>query len=167
MQYSRIISVLSFFFAFVFVFTSASPILDTETAVARRQDADIVSILTKLRTDAVASAQAINAQAKEDPSEDKITPLFNTLVSQINDATSAIAALEPVGTQKRQSPLEVATLLAGIITGVTTALAGVLTQLQTIPTIGTLFSGLDAALAQLIKGLEGLLAGVLNLVATL
>ena len=61
MQYSRIITVLSIFFAFAFVFTSASPVLDTETAVLKRQDADVTSILTKLHTDAVASAQAISA----------------------------------------------------------------------------------------------------------
>lgn len=105
-------------------------------------------------------------QALLDPSEEAITPLFETLISQVNEATDAVTSLEPIGTEKRQTPDAVATLVATILTDVTTGLDGVLTQLSGIPAIGGLFSGLDAALNQLLKGLEGLLAGVLNLVAT-
>ena len=36
-------------------------------------------------------------------------------------------------------------LVASILTDITTTLSGVTTQLAGIPTIGTLFSGLDAA----------------------
>lgn len=92
-----------------------------------------------------------------------MTPLFNTLVGHINDATASVTALEP--TQKRQSPDAVAALVATILTDLTITLDGLLTQLSGVPAIGGLFGGLDTALNQLLKGLEGLLAGVLNLVA--
>lgn len=61
MQFSRVLSVLSFFFAFAFMFASASPVLDTESAVAKRQEADVMAILTKLHAQTLADAAAISA----------------------------------------------------------------------------------------------------------
>ncbi|KZW02627.1 hypothetical protein EXIGLDRAFT_759751 [Exidia glandulosa HHB12029] len=165
MQFPRVLSVLSLFFAFAFIFASASPVAETEVSAAKRQEADVIAILTTLHTQTLADAAAIQAAAALSPSEETITPLFDTLVAHINDATTAVTALEP--SAKRQSSDDVAALVALILTDLTTTLDGLLTQLSGVPNIGVLFGGLDAALNQLLKGLEGLLAGVLNLVATL
>lgn len=181
MQFSRVFSVLPLLFAFAFVFTSASPI--NETSIAARQTADVLGILTALHTQTLASAALIRTfhpldeggsrlanchaetQALLNPSEENITPLFEDLISQIDAATAEINALEP--SAKRQAgDDEVAALVALIVTDLTTTLGGLLGALAGIPTLGGLFAGLDASLNQLLKGLEGLLAGVLNLVAT-
>ncbi|KZV79363.1 hypothetical protein EXIGLDRAFT_782449 [Exidia glandulosa HHB12029] len=165
MQFPRVLSVLSLFFAFAFIFASASPVAETEVSVAKRQEAEVVTILTTLHTQTLADAAAIQAAALLNPSEDSISPLFDTLVAHINEATTAINALEP--SAKRQSSDDIAALVALIFTDLTTTLDGLLVQLSGVPNIGVLFSGLDVALNQLLKGLEGLLAGVLDLVATL
>ncbi|KZV87993.1 kinase-like protein [Exidia glandulosa HHB12029] len=165
MQFPRVFSVLSVLFAFAFFFTSATPI-ESDKTLAKRQETEILTILTALHTSAVGKATEIKTLALTGTAnEDNVTPLFNELIEQFNAATTQLAALQPSG--KRQAPVDVATLTATILTDVTTILDSVLTQLAGIEAIGGLFAGLDTALNQLLKGLEGLLAGLLNLVATL
>ncbi|KAH7097482.1 hypothetical protein BKA62DRAFT_623779, partial [Auriculariales sp. MPI-PUGE-AT-0066] len=155
-------------FRVLFFFVAASPVADSEAALVARQEADIISILTLTRAQAILDATAIQLLAANPlTTEEEATAAFGKLTDTINSATTQIAAIQPVGTTKRQSSDDVAVLVAGLITDVTTLLDGVLGQLAGIPTIGGLFGGLDAALNQLLKGLEGLLAGVLNLVAQL
>ncbi|KAJ7250812.1 hypothetical protein C8J57DRAFT_1667652 [Mycena rebaudengoi] len=67
--------------------------------------------------------------------------------------------------ETRQSNDEVAAFVAEIITDVTTTLDGLLGSAASIPALGGLLLGVDAALHQVLFGLEILLAGVLNLVA--
>lgn len=148
MQFPRVFSVLSFLFAFAFFLTSATPI-ESDKAVAKRQEAQILTILTTLHVGAVAKATEISARclslvsqlltvtsqrrslppvlltrtsmratAAADPLAQRlslsVTPLFNELIGQFNDATTQLAALPP--SQKRQSPTDIATLTATILT---------------------------------------------------
>ncbi|KAJ7640906.1 hypothetical protein B0H17DRAFT_1216469 [Mycena rosella] len=64
-----------------------------------------------------------------------------------------------------QSNDDIANLVAGILTDVTTALDGLLGTASTIPGLGRLLGGLDVSLNQVLLGFETLLAGVLSLVA--
>lgn len=57
----QFLSVLSAIAAFSFVFTAASPVLETESTLAKRQEADVLAILTTLHTQALASVAAISA----------------------------------------------------------------------------------------------------------
>ncbi|KAJ7655965.1 hypothetical protein B0H17DRAFT_1213886, partial [Mycena rosella] len=57
-----------------------------------------------------------------------------------------------------QSDDDIANLIAGILTDVTTALDGLLSTASTIPGIGRLLGGLDISLNQVLLGFETLLA---------
>ncbi|EEB98636.1 hypothetical protein MPER_01822 [Moniliophthora perniciosa FA553] len=156
------------FAAFTFVsfgFVAANPIANE---VAKRDNADIQTVLTTLKdqTDAILP-QIIDLSNSGDASDDTVTPLINQLTTALNAATASLGDLEPASSRKRQSDDDIANLTAGIVTDITNALTSLSAQAAAIPTLGVLLGGVDTSLAQVLRGLETLLAGVLRLVANL
>jgi len=147
--------------SFIF-FAAASPASDTQSLAAKRQQAEIISILTPLSVSAPAAATDIVTLVTLGADEADITAAFGKLTGLINDATTQIAAIAPT-TTKRQTDDGVATALAGILEDV----ANILDQVVDIPLIKSLLPGLDGALNNLLKAVEVLLADVLTLVAVL
>ncbi|KAJ7243070.1 hypothetical protein C8J57DRAFT_1084140 [Mycena rebaudengoi] len=149
-------------------FVSASPTFNAGLVEKRASNADIQTVFTTLKsstdsilpqiTDLVSSGTATDAT---------VTPLINDLTTALNTATTSLGGLALPVLSKRQSNDEVAALVAEILTDVTTTLDGLLGSAASIPALGGLLLGVDAALHQVLFGLEILLAGVLNLVATL
>ncbi|KAJ7669743.1 hypothetical protein B0H17DRAFT_1209504 [Mycena rosella] len=100
-----------------------------------------------------------------------VTPLINDLTAAFDTASASLTTLAQTsglkrqGKRNRQSNDDIANLVAGILTDVTTALDGLLGTASTIPGLGRLLGGLDVSLNQVLLGFETLLAGVLSLVA--
>ncbi|ESK91183.1 sc15 protein [Moniliophthora roreri MCA 2997] len=156
------------FAAFTFVsfgFVAANPIANE---VAKRDNADIQTVLTTLKgqTDTILP-QITDLSNSGNASDETVTPLFNQLTTALDTATASLAELEPSSSRKRQSDDDIANLVAGIVTDITNALSGLTAQAAAIPTLGVLLAGVDTSLAQVLSGLEILLAGVLRLVANL
>lgn len=64
MQFPRVFSVLSFFFAYTLLFVAASPIESDKAVVAKRStESEVIAILTPLHTNAVAKAVEISARS--------------------------------------------------------------------------------------------------------
>ncbi|THU84133.1 hypothetical protein K435DRAFT_688171, partial [Dendrothele bispora CBS 962.96] len=104
--------------------------------------------------------------------EDSVTPLIGQLTVALNNTVDDLAnipASEPEsGSSKRQSDDDTANLVAGIVTDITNTLNGLLSSAASIPTLSNaLLSGVGVFLNQALVGLETLLAGVFNLIATL
>ncbi|KAI3611942.1 sc15 protein [Moniliophthora roreri] len=156
------------FAAFTFVsfgFVAANPIANE---VAKRDNADIQTVLTTLKgqTDTILP-QITDLSNSGSASDETVTPLLNQLTTALDTATASLAGLEPSSSRKRQSDDDIANLVAGIVTDITNALSGLTAQAAAIPTLGVLLAGVDTSLAQVLSGLEILLAGVLRLVANL
>ncbi|KAH8828030.1 hypothetical protein DL96DRAFT_1709340 [Flagelloscypha sp. PMI_526] len=156
---SRAVSFLLFATIFGLVAASPAALSFKDVALSKRADEDaILARLQTLKTQTDAILPKIT--------KDALTPLFNQLTDAITSTTTDLAALpesKARSLDKRQS--EIADLVAQLLQDITSALEGLTGDLATLPWLGGLFTGLDAALSQLLKGLEGLLAGVLNLVA--
>jgi hypothetical protein len=90
------------------------------------------------------------------------------LITQLALASTDLTALGLVGGLglKRQSNSDVASLTAGIVSEITSAVS-LLGGTSTTSLVGSLLPGLDSALDTVLTDLESLLAGVLTLVATL
>jgi len=147
---------------FIF-FAAASPAPDTQSLAAKRQQAEIISILTPLSVSAPAAATDLVTLVTLDGDEADITAAFGKLTGLINDATTQIAAIAPTTTKRQTDDDGVATLLAGILEDVAKLLDGIAGN----STIAGLLPGLDGALDNLLKAVEVLLADVLTLVAVL
>ena len=112
---------------------------------------------------------AINSTiAAGNVSDDSVTPSISQITSALDAATSSLSGLSASSSKvKRQSDDDIANLVAGIITDLTETLDGLLASASSIPDLGSLLSGIDSSLNQVLVGLETLLAGVLELVANL
>ena len=112
---------------------------------------------------------AINSTiAAGNVSDDSVTPSINEITSVLGTAASSLSGLSASSSKvKRQSDDDIANLVAGIITDLTETLDGLLASASSIPDLGSLLSGIDSSLNQVLVGLETLLAGVLELVANL
>ncbi|KAJ7615608.1 hypothetical protein DFH06DRAFT_1483952 [Mycena polygramma] len=150
-------------------FVSSSPTPAAGVALVERSStADIQTVFTTLKGSTDSVIPQINALVSGGNATDEtVTPLITDLTTAFNTATASLATLSPVEQAKRQSDDDIANLVAGIITDVTQALDGLLGEAASIPALGGLLAGLDTSLNQVLLGLEILLAGVLNLVATL
>ncbi|KAJ6585648.1 hypothetical protein B0H19DRAFT_924575 [Mycena capillaripes] len=148
---------------------SASPTPAGVAVVDKRSTtADIETVFNTLKGSTDSILPQITALVSGGTAtDDTVTPLINDLTAAFDTATASLATLTPVASRKRQSDDDVANLVAGILTDVTTALDGLLGDASTIPALGGLLAGVDTSLNQVLIGLETLLAGVLNLVATL
>jgi hypothetical protein len=106
-----------------------------------------------------------DAIAKQNPlTFGDAAPDVIAITNAINNAKADLDALSVDASGKRQFDLGVlSSLIAGLLIEVTTTI----NQIATSPLIVVLLPGLDIALAGLLRSLEGLLAGVLTLVATL
>ncbi|KAJ7202261.1 hypothetical protein B0H12DRAFT_1162815 [Mycena haematopus] len=94
-----------------------------------------------------------------------ITPLISELTAALNTATASLAALGPVSSTKRQSEDDIANSVAGLVIEITQALDILL--LDAAFDVKILLAGVDVALHKLLLGLDGVLIGVVSLVAHL
>ncbi|KAJ7616639.1 hypothetical protein FB45DRAFT_873088 [Roridomyces roridus] len=150
------------------VTASPAPVADPAglTVVDKRASTDIQTVFNTLKNSTDSILPKITALVSAGTAtDDTVTPLINDLTAALDTATSSLSAL-PVSTE-RQTDEDIADLVAGIITDITTALGGLLGTASTIPGLGGLLSGIDTSLDQVLLGLETLLAGVLHLVANL
>ncbi|TDL20465.1 hypothetical protein BD410DRAFT_725859 [Rickenella mellea] len=161
MQYSRIVSLFLVFLSFCLA-TLANP-------VNKRDNAAIEAVFTTLKASSDTILPQITSLASGGTAtDDTVTPLINDLTAALDTATASLGALDATSIlKKRQSSDDIANLVAGIITDITNALDSLLGTASTIPALGGLLAGVDTSLNQVLKGLEQLLAGVLNLVANL
>ncbi|KAL5529899.1 hypothetical protein ACEPAF_6156 [Sanghuangporus sanghuang] len=140
------------------------------TELTKRDNADIEQVFTTLKTSTDSILPQIqSAAASGNATDDNVTPLITQLVSALNSASSSLSGLSSSSRtlNKRQSDSDIATLVAGIIEDISGALEDLVGDAASIPDLGVLFSGIDAALAEVLTGLEILLSGVLQLVADL
>jgi hypothetical protein len=103
------------------------------------------------------------------PTYDEAAPAVTAMVTQLTLASTELTALKAVGGLtglKRQSTDDIASLVAGIVTDVTSAVS-LLGGSAGTSLVGALLPGLDSALSNLLTDVELLLAGVLTLVAGL
>ncbi|KAJ3734016.1 hypothetical protein DFJ43DRAFT_177583 [Lentinula guzmanii] len=161
------------FFALFFLFASfgiVTSVPSSTAAVEKRQDtSDIETILNTLKSStATILPQIASAAQSGNASAATVAPFISELTTALNTASSSLASLQASsGKVRRQADLEVALLVAGIVTDISDTLDTLLAGASAIPDIGGLFIGVDAALHGVLTGLETLLAGVLTLVATL
>ncbi|THU95008.1 hypothetical protein K435DRAFT_667297 [Dendrothele bispora CBS 962.96] len=173
MMFSRVFSLFSFLtFFLTFSFVASNPITFpqalSDIVATKRQNADIASVLNTLQGQVGDILPQIDSLVSGgNATEDSVTPLVGQLTVALNNAASGLSDIPASGSSKRQSDDEIANLIAGIVTDITNTLNGLLGSAASIPTLGALLSGVDVALNQVLVGLETLLAGVLNLVATL
>ncbi|KAJ7704771.1 hypothetical protein B0H17DRAFT_920656 [Mycena rosella] len=157
-----------FLLATSFVSASPTPLAGLATIEKRASTADVATVINTLKTSTDSIIPQINALVSGSTATDAtVTPLINDLTAAFDTASASLTTLALTGGLKRQSDDDIANLVAGILTDVTTALDGLLGTASTIPGLGGLLGGLDVSLNQVLLGLETLLAGVLNLVATL
>ncbi|PPQ89266.1 hypothetical protein CVT25_001350 [Psilocybe cyanescens] len=153
------------FLAFTALSVSATPV-----EVEERQTADLSSILavvSVLQGKTQAILPEINSLVSSgSASEDTLTPLISGLVSSLTTASSSLSSIGSVGTTSSGSASEVASAIAPIVSEITSTLGGAQTAVPGLSTVIAGF-GLDAALNQVLTGLEVLVAGVLNVVSTL
>ncbi|THU77419.1 hypothetical protein K435DRAFT_702399 [Dendrothele bispora CBS 962.96] len=177
MMFSRVFSLFSFLTCFLtFSFVASNPITFPQArsdivAAAKPQNANVASVLNTLQGQVSDILPEIDSLvASDNATGDSVTPLIGQLTVALSNAANDLAHIPTsgfTGNNKRQSNDEIANLIAGIVTDITSTLDGLLGSAASIPTLGALLSGLDVALNQVLVGLETLLAGVLNLVATL
>ncbi|KAJ6467506.1 hypothetical protein C8R47DRAFT_1303442 [Mycena vitilis] len=157
-----------FLLSATFVSSSPTPAAGVALLDKRSSTADIQTVFNTLKGSTDSILPQITALVSGGNATDEtVTPLIIDLTTAFNTATASLATLSPVEAAKRQSDDDIANLVAGILTDVTQALDGLLGSAASIPALGGLLAGLDTALNQVLLGLEILLAGVLNLVATL
>ncbi|KAL5527917.1 hypothetical protein ACEPAG_6718 [Sanghuangporus baumii] len=168
MLFTRIVPLFAMFLTFG-TSALAGPAI-TSTELTKRDNADIEQVFTTLKssTDSILP-QIQSVAASGNATDDNVTPLINQLVSALNSASGSLSGLSSSSRMlyKRQNDTDIATLVASIIEDIVDALEDLVGDLASIPDLGTLFSGIDAALAQVLTGLETLLSGVLHLVADL
>ncbi|KAF7296341.1 hypothetical protein HMN09_01104200 [Mycena chlorophos] len=153
------------------VAASPAPVAQPEpvavAAVEKRQStSSIEGVLTTLQSSLSAPLGDIMSLSKGGNATDaNLAPLIENVVDALNTASSSMSGLS--SSRKRQSDSDIASLVAGIVTDITDALSGLLGEASSIPDLGTYLGSIDAALSQVLNGLETLLAGVLTLVADL
>ncbi|KAJ7912901.1 hypothetical protein B0H13DRAFT_2472452 [Mycena leptocephala] len=157
-----------FLLSTTFVSASPTPAAGVALVDKRATTADIETVFNTLKgsTDSILP-QITSLVSSGTATDATVTPLINELTAAFDTATASLATLSPVELRKRQSDDDIANLVAGILTDVTNALDGLLGEAASIPALGGLLAGVDTSLNQVLLGLEILLAGVLNLVATL
>ncbi|PPQ81850.1 hypothetical protein CVT25_013450 [Psilocybe cyanescens] len=144
---------------------SATPV--PETVEKRADISDVLSVISTLKSSTGTIIPQINSLVSDGTaSESNVTPLISDLITSLNTASSSLASIGSVDSTSGGSATDVANAIAPIITDITTTLSSVNTA---VPGLANLLGGLglDAALNQVLTGLETLLAGVLNLVAQL
>ncbi|THU99750.1 hypothetical protein K435DRAFT_658317 [Dendrothele bispora CBS 962.96] len=174
MMFSRVFSLFFFLTCFLtFSFVASNPITFPQArsdivAAAKPQKANVASVLNTLQGQVSDILPQIDSLVSSgNATEDSVTPLIGQLTVALNNAANDLTHIPASGLSKWQSNDEIANLVAGIVTDITNTLDGLLGSAASIPTLGALLSGLNVALNQVLVGLETLLAGVLNLVATL
>ncbi|KAG9097944.1 hypothetical protein FS749_005047 [Ceratobasidium sp. UAMH 11750] len=146
---------------------AASPILDTKDMIVKRDNADIMGVMTKLKQDVDPILAKINTLvAQKQATLANVTPLINQLTTTLDGSAADLGKLAPSSLRKRQSDDEIAQIVAGIVSDIATVLDALLGELGS-SIIGTLLNGVDASLNQVLLGLSILLQGVLLLVANL
>ncbi|KLO20615.1 hypothetical protein SCHPADRAFT_884637 [Schizopora paradoxa] len=138
-------------------------------SIEKRQDLSSISgVLTTLQTTIGPILAEITSQGNGgNVTSDSLNPLVGELDTALTNAASSLTSLSTSSRVKRQSESDIATLTAGIVTDIANALNTLLGDASAIPELGSIFSGIDTSLNQVLVGLETLLAGVLNLVANL
>ncbi|KAK7434383.1 hypothetical protein VKT23_020228 [Stygiomarasmius scandens] len=175
MNFPRVFSLFSFLTLFLsFSFVASNPVIapqarsDAVGNLKRQSNADVESILDTLQDQVGTILPQIDSLvAGGNATDDTVTPLIDQLIGALNTTSDSLANLSTSDVSKRQSNDDIANITATIVTDIANSLDGLLDSAESIPTLGTLFSGVDVALNQVLVGLETLLAGVLNLVATL
>jgi hypothetical protein len=109
-------------------------------------------------------AESVANQTK--PTYGDAAPAVSSIITEFTTASGQLKALQAAGTVKRQSSTDIASLTAGLVSEVTTAVAG-LGSSSSDNLVSALLPGLDGALDAVLVDLENLLAGVLTLVAQL
>jgi len=168
MQFGRLAAIFFFFFSFSFL-AVATPIGETDVAaVEKRQEALVITVLDTLQTTTgTILPELLQIVNLGNVTVVAITPLITELEVALTTASASLALISPLSIIKRQTEDQVANLTAAIVSDIATTLETVVTAAGGLPVVGALISPLDAALNQVLTGLETLLSGVLNLVATL
>ncbi|KAJ7819298.1 hypothetical protein B0H13DRAFT_2378472 [Mycena leptocephala] len=158
-----------FLLSTTFVSASPTPAAGVALVDKRSTTADIETVFNTLKgsTDSILP-QITSLVSSGTATDATVTPLINELTAAFDTATASLATLSPVELRKRQSDDDIANLVAGILTVRRDQRARrAPRRSRSIPALGGLLAGVDTSLNQVLLGLEILLAGVLNLVATL
>ncbi|KAJ7703678.1 hypothetical protein B0H17DRAFT_1231542 [Mycena rosella] len=132
----------------------------------RASTADVETVFTTLKSSTDSILPQIDALVSSGTASDAtVAPLIGELAAALNTATASLSSL-PISS-KRQTENEVATVVAGIITEISTTLNGLSGSPTAIPAFGTLIIAIDVALDELLVGLDVVLTGVVTLVAGL
>ncbi|KAJ7912913.1 hypothetical protein B0H13DRAFT_1712827 [Mycena leptocephala] len=132
----------------------------------RASTADVETVFTTLKSSTDSILPQIDALVSGGTASDAtVTPLIGELTAALNTATLSLSSL-PVSA-KRQTEGKVATVVAGIITEISTTLNGLSGSAMAIPAFGTPIIAIDVALNELLVGLDVVLAGVVTLIAGL
>ncbi|KAJ7615601.1 hypothetical protein DFH06DRAFT_1483949 [Mycena polygramma] len=141
---------------------SASPAPAGLAVVDKRaQTAGLDTIFTKLKSSTDSILPQIDALASSGrANEATVTPLIGKLTTAINTATTSVSAL-PISS-KRQTEEAVATVLAGVISEISTTLEGLAGSAAAIPGLPI---PIDTALAELLVALDVVAFGLVTLVS--
>ncbi|PPQ90916.1 hypothetical protein CVT25_007843 [Psilocybe cyanescens] len=157
------------FFVSLLAFTALGVSASPAPAPAEKRSADvsdILAVVSTLKTKTNAILPEINALVAQGfANQATLTPLLTNLVASLNTAHTSIAAISSVNADSG-STSDVANAIAPIVADITNTLGS---AQAAVPGLAGILAGLglDAALNQVLVGLELLLAGVLNLVAGL
>ncbi|PPQ70169.1 hypothetical protein CVT25_011766 [Psilocybe cyanescens] len=155
------------FFVSLLAFTALGVSASPAPAPAEKRSADVsdvLAVVSTLKTKTNAILPEINALVAQGfANQATLTPLLTNLVASLNTAHTSIAAISSVNADSG-STSDVANAIAPIVADITNTLGNAQTAVPGLAGIIAGF-GLDAALNQILVGLEILLAGVLNLVA--
>ncbi|KAJ7250093.1 hypothetical protein B0H12DRAFT_1121487 [Mycena haematopus] len=152
-------------FAPLFLF-AASFVSGTVVAEKRASTASVETVFNTLKASTDTILPQISSQVSGGTASDAtVTPLIAKLTAALNTASLSLATLPPAESRKRQSDADVAALLAGVVTDISTTLE--LLTVELVPVLDVLLVSVDVALNEVLVGVDVVLTGVVTLVSGL
>ncbi|KAJ7442368.1 hypothetical protein B0H11DRAFT_2292098 [Mycena galericulata] len=141
---------------------SAGPTSDGITK--RASTAEVSTILNTLSSSTTGPLNQISSLlSSQSLSDATVTPPVGEINADLNTATASLAALP--GLSKRETTADIANYVVDNIVEIVETLEAFLTSPSTIPSSTKLLASVDAALSQVLSGVETAVPGVLKLVA--
>ncbi|KAJ7580784.1 hypothetical protein C8J56DRAFT_270700 [Mycena floridula] len=155
MRFTQLSSLFLFGLTFSFVSTTPTP----NTVAKRQTDASVADILSTLQGSVNSVLPQISTLVNSGTASDETAgPLVDQLTSALGLATTSLSQVNGADESSAQTSALVLPIVSNIANGVAPLQGHVKPER---------FHGLDFALAALLKGLEGVIAGVLKLLAVL
>ncbi|KAJ7580783.1 hypothetical protein C8J56DRAFT_960860 [Mycena floridula] len=155
MRFTQLSSLFLFGLTFSFVSTTPTP----NTVAKRQTDASVTEILSTLQGSVNSVLPQISTLVNSGTANDETAgPLVDQLTSALGLATTSLGQVNGADESSAQTSALVLPIVSNIANGVAPLQGHVKPER---------FHGLDFALAALLKGLEGVIAGVLKLLAVL